>query len=131
MTPVETIQSLTPLAETLNAESNDLNATITALSEKLAGLNLGIELWFDSSEDSEREIGFGRVSEGEKSSWQLATKLKKGYPVQTVPKPLVSASRDVRIEGLERVPSIVANLKREAENKVRIMKEAKKMVAEL
>jgi hypothetical protein len=145
MTPVETIQtiqSLAPLAETLNAESDDLNTTITALSEKLANLNLGIEVWFDSNEDSEREIGFAKV-EGSpmngqgvyqgpaKARWQLATKLKKGFHPQIVPKPLEGASRDVRIEGLERVPDIVSRLRNEAQTKIRVMQEAKKLVAEL
>jgi hypothetical protein len=45
---MSTIDELVPLSETLNAESNDLNKTIAKVSDKLAALNLGIEVWFST-----------------------------------------------------------------------------------
>jgi hypothetical protein len=143
LTASETIQSLTPLAEILNSESDGLNATITALSEKLAALNLGIEVWSESREDTNLDIGFAKVEEvpqteqgwpareyGKtyKSRWQLVTANRQHHGDPT---PLLRASRDVRIEGLGMVPYIVAQLKGEAEAKIRIIQEAKKLAAGL
>jgi hypothetical protein len=45
---MSTIDELVPLSETLNTESNDLNKTIAKVSDKLAALKLGIEVWFST-----------------------------------------------------------------------------------
>jgi hypothetical protein len=121
-----TIEELLPLSQTLNAESNDLNKTIATISDKLAALNLGIEVWIDVQvytgfEDS--QVGFGKVGE----SWQLAYR-----PYDTADlEPLLRASRDVRIEGLRLVPQIVTGLKSAAEDRIRVMQEAKQFATEL
>jgi hypothetical protein len=125
------IEELVPLSKTLNAESNDLNITIATISDKLAALNLGIEVWRNSeTTDSQmqHEVGFGKVSDGHgKTTWQLASRARGS----TYAAPLLSASRDLRIEGLKLIPEIVEELKEEAEERIRIMQEAKKLAAEL
>jgi hypothetical protein len=123
-----TIEELVPVSEALNAESNDLNQTINTISNKLAALNLGIEIWF-ATESPDVEVGFAKVYDPQhpaKESWQLAARHGAGQTSQ-----LVGASRDIRIEGLRRVPGLVQNLKSEAESRIRAMKEAKQLAAEL
>jgi hypothetical protein len=120
------IEELVSLSETLNTESNDLNKTIAAISDKLAALNLGIEVWFDA-ELPNVEVGFAKVYEAPgKEGWQLAVRYggKGGSPLRT-------ANRDMRIEGLRRVPAIVQDLKKEAEARIRVMQEAKRLAGEL
>jgi len=133
MTP--TIEDLTPLSETLNAESNDLNETIATISRKLAALNLGIEVWF-ATDWPDVEVGFAKVFDPQhpsKESWQLATRNGSDNNSELIvhSSKLIGASRDIRIEGLRRVPAIVQGLKSEAESRIRAMKEAKKLAAQL
>jgi hypothetical protein len=76
----------------------------------------------------QHEVGFGKVSDGPgKTAWQLASRPRGS----TYASPLLSASRDLRIEGLKLIPEIVEELKEEAEDRIRIMQEAKKLAAEL
>ena len=103
---LDAIDQLKPLAEELNAESNDLNQTIIVISDRLASLNLGIEVWFQSSR-CDSEIGFGKFAERGCEGWTLA--VRRGVTVS----PLTSASRDLRIEGLTLVPQIVTRLRTE------------------
>lgn len=127
-----TIDELLPLSKALKAESNDLNKTIAAISDKLAALNLGIEVWITSEFAPEYDVGFGKVSEavpGGEKKWQLACRM--GHNTHAYAEPLLSASRDLRIEGLKLVPTIVATLQDEAQERIRIMQEAKKQAAEL
>jgi hypothetical protein len=44
---------------------------------------------------------------------------------------LLQAPRDVRIEGLESVPTIIPQLKMAAQERIRVMQQAKRLAAEL
>ena len=60
------------------------------------------------------------------TKWELAY-TRPGYGLQ----PLLNASRDLRVEGLELVPEIVNELQDEAEQRINIMREAKKLASEM
>ena len=115
---LDAIDELKPLAERLNAESNDLNQVINVISDRLASLNLGIEVWFRSS-TSDSDIGFGKFADRGCEGWSLAA--RRG----TLSSPLTSASRDLRIEGLTLVPQIVTRLRTETTERLRQIAEAK------
>lgn len=129
MTPTD-FEELAPLARTLREESDNLNETITAINTKLAELNLGIEVWYPSSGEAgvKTEIGFGKPSKQLKSSWELCIRQDWG---QIEISPLLNASRDLRIEGLKMVPNIISSLKVIAQDKIRVMREAKKLASQL
>jgi hypothetical protein len=134
MSPNE-LSELAPLAKTLNDESNDLNKTIATLNQQIAALNLGIEIWLNSEESEDYQLGFGKVriiNDQSKHKWELAvrTKMFNGNRFQQ-PTALLEASRDLRIEGLGCVPALLDRLKKAASDKIRVMQEAKKLAAEL
>lgn len=116
---LDAIDQLKPLAEELNAQSNDLNQTIIVISDRLASLNLGIEVWFQSSR-CDSEIGFGKTTEqGCEGFWTLA--VRRGVTVRA----LTSASRDLRIEGLTLVPQVVTRLQTETTERLKQIAAAK------
>jgi len=134
MTPVspttlKAIEELKPLAEELNAQSNDLNQIITAISERLASLNLGIEVWFPSESNS--DIGFGKVD----GRWTLAVRTGQrqdgGEFITLGVTPLTKCSRDKRIEGLAFVPQIVTRLSIETAGRLKKIAEAKQLAERL
>lgn len=129
MSPNE-LSELVPLAKTLNEESNDLNKTISALSAEIAALNLGIEVWHPGCEDH-YQVGFAKVSSGNSEDWKLAIRSKMQGSIWNDPYSLLQASRDLRIEGLSRVPALLNQMKGEALDKIRVMQDAKKLAAEL
>src|ERR1700733_5024866 len=51
---------LAVLAQTLNSESDELNATIQTINEKLRALNFGVEVWCKGSDG---DYGFARVDD--------------------------------------------------------------------
>jgi hypothetical protein len=134
MSPNE-LSDLAPLAATLNEESNQLNQTIALLNERISALNLGITVWTETREDNESgqsfQVGFAKVG-GDRPVWQLAARLSdfagSGF---YDPFPLLQASRNIRIDGLERVPELLRSVKIEAQRKIMAMREGKKLVGEL
>ncbi|MGO9445848.1 MAG: hypothetical protein ACLPXB_13870 [Thiobacillaceae bacterium] len=83
MSPNE-LSELAPIAKTLNQESDDINKTIESLSEEIASLNLGIEVWLGAAdEDPEYQIGFAQVSEGSTEKWQLAVRSSRSNDYRT------------------------------------------------
>jgi hypothetical protein len=144
MSPNE-LQGLQPIAEALNTESNQINSTIAALNAKLAALNVGIEVWLGLDEDH-IQIGYAKVDD----AWQLATRYCediKWVPDlrfddnngdwESVPgtayevTPLLQASRELRIRGLDCMPAIIRVLKSHAEDSLKTIRAAKEMVSTL
>lgn len=145
MSPNE-LPELASIAETLNQESNEINSTIASLNKELAALNLGIEVWCGPWDEDPIQIGFAKVEDGKTSSWELATRtcvpiIKKsdfGYEEwEAKPgsageaQPLIRASRNVRIDGLQVVSQIISALKAAALGKVDAIRNAKKIAADL
>lgn len=134
MSPNE-LSELVPLAATLNEESNQLNQTIASLNERIAALNLGITVWTgtrkDDDTDQEYQIGFAKLA-SDGNGWQLAVRERtfsgSGFSGSY---PLLQASRNLRIDGLESVPGILVCLKSAALDKIRAMQNGKQMVSEL
>jgi hypothetical protein len=150
MSPNE-LSELAPLAKILNEESNDLNKTIAALNQYLAGLNLGIEVWCGPwDEDTPFQIGYAKIEDGINSrgtaTWELATRSCTPIPVNGeggwdnweaksgslgTPQCLLRASRNVRVDGLEVIPEIIRALKARAESKIATIRKAKQLAADL
>ena len=63
------ISELTPIATKLNRKSDQINRTITTINQKLAKLNLGIEVWLDTPLSAEK---WGEAEDVELAKpWQL------------------------------------------------------------
>jgi hypothetical protein len=144
MTPNE-LGQLTPLAETLNRKSDEINQTLTTVNAKLAELNIGVEVWLGPWEGDRDpyQIGFAKIGD----AWQLSTRSceaeeshdsytgEKGW--RAVPgsygpaKAVLQASRNVRIATLELLPTLINELKEQIERKVKAIEEAKQIAAEL
>jgi len=157
MAPNE-LSELGPIAATLNKESDDVNTLIAALNEELGSLNFGISIWLPSPANSDpcSTIGFADItdsisftdiidSESEYETkrikqsprkWQLAVRSYVDDDPdpdgpQFVERPLLKASRNLRVEGLREVPTILRMLKEEAESRISAIRHAKQLVAEL
>jgi hypothetical protein len=144
MSPNE-LSQLAPLAEQLNAKSNEINETLKLVNDKLSALNVGVEVWLGPwKEDAPGyfQIGFAKVSD----SWQLATRTcdaeedqsRLGYEEWiAVPgtcgfaKPILQASRDVRIDTLSVLPRLLAEIKAEISATLQTIEAGKKIAAEL
>ena len=146
MSPNE-LSELAPLAASLNQESDAINPLIASLNEALGRFNLGIEVWLEPSDsDPELCIGFAKIGEGElkqftdeegiwldyaSHKWQLATRRKMKATGSFDVKPLLKASRNVRIEGLRDAPRLIDQLKWEAKQRISAIQDAKKLISEL
>jgi hypothetical protein len=128
------LAELVPLAQSLNAESDDLNATIQTINRKIRALNLGVEVWVEGTDGL--EVGFVRLLD----EWQLAVRwddvepdLNNGRLIIDVKNhaPLLKRNRDERINGLELVPEILRKLKEDAQKKISAIKNAKALAASL
>jgi hypothetical protein len=125
------LAELAPLAQALNAETNDLNGLIQTFNEKLRALNFGVEVWCKGSDG----VDFGYARLGDPSEWQLAARFADTDFVsgkkETRYAPLLKKNRNERIEGLELLPEILRALKKDAEQKVSAIKKAKELAASL
>jgi hypothetical protein len=127
----DTLAELASLAQTLNSETDDLNDIIQTINGKLRAFNFGIEIWCKGPDGV--DFGFARL--GDPSEWQLAAREavtdfgngKKEYRYA----PLLKRNRNERVEGLESVPNILSELKKEAEQKVSAIRKAKELAAAL
>jgi hypothetical protein len=144
MSPNE-LSELAPLAENLNAKSNEVNETLQLVNKKLSAMNAGVAVWigpWEEDSDNSYQIGYVKVDD----IWQLATRTcdgvqgqdGMGYPSwDAVPgtfgpaKPLLQASRDVRIEALAVLSQLLAEIKSEITAKLALIEQGKKIAAEL
>ncbi len=143
MSPNE-LSALTPIAKKLNEKSNEINETLALVNSKLAAMNVGVEAWLGPWEEksSAYQIGYAKASDTEK--WQLATRTCEAQTDDdrfgewiAVPgsygpaRPVLQASRDLRIETLERLPEIIEYLASLVDAKLEIIEQAKKIAADL
>jgi hypothetical protein len=128
MSPNE-LQKLIATSETLNRESNEINSTISAINDKLAAANLGIEVWYESGSADGSSFGYAKVSAvtGTETTWQLSYKRTNN----STEYPLFKAPRDLRIEALDHLPTLIKELQYEAEKRIASIKKAKEVVAQL
>jgi hypothetical protein len=127
-----------------NKESDDINATITALNQKMAALKLGIEVWIGPwAEDTQKiQIGFAKIDNtlelATRDSWLKNEDSEEPFDEEDEtlyrfgdPKPLLRASCSQRIDGLNVVSQIIDKLRKKAEAHIDTIRRAKKMVADL
>lgn len=161
MTEVEISRLLAELAQTaqtLNRESDSINALIERFEETLRKLNVGLEVWVtdpslrrehwteenDEGEVVERgtredELGFAKYPD----EWRLVIRtaayrehpdgrwelVNTGHYTPLLKyMPLLQASRDIRIKALALFPALLKELKREADAALRAIEDAKKFV---
>lgn len=133
------IARLQSLADELNAESNDLNQIITTVSDKLAALNLGVEVWYngDKPEDAlgpfDVQLGFARIPDTKR--WALATRTRildhtPGEPRWEI-RALIKAPREVRVAGLETIDAIVNLIQEKARDRLESIRKAKRLAAQI
>src|SRR5579884_1504068 len=129
---MESLSSLSFLAEKLNQTTDIYMQSLTAVENWLREMNLGVETWLEVSESAKsgspdhetfqrKLLGYAKLADG----WSLAVKTVrvergcwKNDPAspweniyeQDAPKPLLKASRDLRIEAAEYVPRLLENL---------------------
>lgn len=146
------LSELSPVAQTLNQKSNQINAVISKINAKLLSLNLGIEVWlelndtglsFDSGDDCSpatkyrRRDLLGYAQCGKDWTWQLAVKHEKTTYVydpeerQEEPMcepgpttPLLSASRGLRIEAIQNIDALLTMLKQHGNHIIKSINEA-------
>jgi len=150
---MEPMRELTELSLQLNSESNSINSTINAINEKLRTLNVGVETWLDEplvkqlpGDGPRNEAGpfLGYCCIDEK--WQLAVRgtLKDsafGEPVydRTSPNPnsklprnpLTNAPREIRITAVQQIPLLIVQIKNEAANVLKAIRDAKGLAQSL
>ena len=146
-----TLSELTPLAKELNQTTDEINSIISTVNEKLAALNLGVEAWLDPSTTSKIPaadmtvtthlqtasmpvLGYAKLED----AWQLAIKEEKiiyqwnddAREEEEVSedsyRPLLKASREVRLRALEQLPQLLDALKRQGEAVLKTIARAQK-----
>jgi len=106
---------------TSSSNDTDINNMIIMVNEELVSLNLGFEGWVESR-NPEILFGFAKLDTGDTAAWQLAVR-EEEYDKAYEPTgafsymPLLWASRDVRIEGLGRVPVLLTCLQHHAKKR--------------
>jgi hypothetical protein len=149
---VNNIAELSELSRRLNKKSDTLSTTIISLNEKLAKLNLGVETWLTSSPiergdpyydyetdehgnfplHDETWLGYRRFDE---LGWVLAIKLVALQPdrdsgeekiVEAEAKPLLDASREIRLKVMKLVPGLLDAVKQKAEELLESIDKAEK-----
>ncbi len=150
------LSDLAPLAQKVNKQSDQINRTISSIHEKLAKLNLGIEVWLDdnlrnalecsawSDEASMRVrtisyLGYDRFD----GKWQLVVKeVNEEYTVDELGEeqvevvnpeytPLLQASRNLRLAALPKIPLLLDELKWKGKELLDTVKHAEKFAEEL
>jgi hypothetical protein len=142
------LSKLSTTAKDLNEKSDSINDVIRAFEEKLRDINLGIEVWLDSTpldskatfalddegaEDGSvvEELGFSKLVTGE---WALAVRrafydLRASFRSANVPVRLIECSRRLRIEALKQFPTLVGQMTTEATEAIRAIDAARSFVA--
>ncbi len=111
------MQDLTSLSSKLNEKSENINSLISSMNEKLSKMNIGIETWIQSNP----LIGYLSL-EGE---WQLAVRV--GNRVQ----PLIKASRDTRIDAMQRIPTLLEAIRQNLLKRISSIEAAEKAAEKL
>jgi len=142
MSPNE-FAELTPLAETLNAKTDEVNQTLALLNKKLAALNVGVEVWVGPwQEHMAYQIGYAKVGE----TWQLATRTCEAADYLNIEnehewvdvagshgeaKPILQASRSQRIKALEVLERLLSQITLHVRIQLDAIERGKRLAAQL
>jgi len=144
-TKVTKVQSdfhtLSEIASSLNAASDELTKTVTILDESLKKLNVGLSVWVSfrsrADEDTpyifdEDQIGYCKVN----GTWGIA--LRRIWGNETLdgysedgPWLFNDASREMRLLSVDQIPGVIEALAKEAFNTTTKIQEKTKKVREL
>ncbi|HEY7291516.1 MAG TPA: DUF5677 domain-containing protein [Vicinamibacterales bacterium] len=154
-TRVESVgfDDLIPVARRLNTASDDLNAALKRIEERLNELGIGIARYVsipetrdvinngedkDPEEWIEYQVGYDRLGD----SWALMTRrahfqddpMMTGVPADCwrfdEEKPLLRASRDLRIKAVAAIPELLKDLKSEAQTVLGVVDAARRLAGE-
>lgn len=146
MVNTATLSKLSKLAKQLNSDSDSVNAAISAFSQQLREMNLGIALWvtigvgglkLDSdSQEKYRDVtllGFCKLGD----EWQLAINERTvtydhGTDEEATEdsyQPLLKTSRDTRLNAIDHFDELLDALVSEAQNKLTKLERAKKIAS--
>jgi hypothetical protein len=146
---VVNLSELSPVANTLNQKSNQINAVISKINAKLLTLNLGIEVWIEmndtglnlGSDENDQAVKYrsrdllGYTQCGKDWKWQLAVRHEQTTYVYNQEReeetvcapyitPLLSASRALRIEAMQNMDALLTMLKQHADHIIKTINEA-------
>jgi hypothetical protein len=150
VTDMSDLKDLEPLSKHLNTASDELTKTLESIQQKLNDLALGVEVWLSSSShELERvmaddhvflitELGYGRLGDG----WALLIRTARWsqhrdedpewvLEAEGDRKPLVRASRKIRVDAVEFIPNLIDALKDEAERVIESVEKAKRIAESL
>lgn len=140
MTPID-FSSLREKSKTINSQSDELTAALTAINAKLNSLNLGIETYCNSALETKREtvldnfnnevekelrvdtyLGYGKLQEkwGLLIKTEYAEMVDEGYGPDWVNRNidyqfLLSSPRKLRIKAVDQIDELVKKLEEEAD----------------
>lgn len=155
------ISELTPIATKLNRKSDQINRTITTINQKLAKLNLGIEVWLDTPLPAEKwgeeanvalakpwqvdengvrcreafYLGYGRLGD----TWGLLIKqvVEEQQPDGTIVTfsedrvSVLKGTRNARLAALEQLPQLLNALKAEGARLLKLIDAGEKTAQSL
>jgi hypothetical protein len=136
---VDTIAELASLSKKLNQKSDTLNATIESINDKLEPLNFGIAVVLDKPiehDGAEYSLGYHKLASmgpanvampTMREKWQLS--IQNGRSGHTGP--LLRAPREVRIQALDDIPSLLDLMKQRAEELIESIESAEKLAENL
>jgi hypothetical protein len=142
ITKIQThFQTLSSVAPTLNAASDELTKAVGYLDAALKKLNVGISVWVTFADLTEnpgegeydlQQIGYTKVN----GEWGLALRHVWGdnamdHHSSEGPWLFSDGPRDLRLSGVDKIPEIVEQLGSEASSLVKRVQEKTKRVREL
>lgn len=98
------LPNLLPVCERLGLAMKEMTNQIRAIEKHLQALNLGVEVWVNSTKSDGAQFGFFRFSTG----WSLAFRASEAKPPVT----LLSAPRSARIESLSVMLSLLGAIQK-------------------
>jgi|SRR4051812_23022424 hypothetical protein len=148
------LKDLEPLSVRLNAASDELTKALEAIQHKLNALALGVEVFLGSPSQELRrdvvgvandirtlrihELGYGRIGDGwglivrsciytqsfdsSSNEWDFTSPEPEnieGY------KPLLKASRDMRVKAVALIPDLIKALRKSADAVIKAVEQAK------
>lgn len=147
------LSDLSKLSKTLNEESNKVNEILLEFEQKLVAMNIGVEAWVELTSEpyvegdegsiqcsSDIVLGFGQRADDHQlliktidyveevgNYGQYHWKKRQEYGI----KPLLKASREIRVKALEKLKELLDALMAEGNNVLKAIEKGRKTVDNL
>ena len=153
------LADLPKLSKQVNEQSDQVNQVLQDLEKKLVAMNLGVETWVQPEVTSgnalnvklftdggghwseDQILGFGRFGDRSMLLVKTLTFQKRyeeddqegywDYHSESAPRPLLQASREIRIKALDKIEDLLDALRKEAEAVLESIKKGRKTVHKL